>query len=295
MFGVVLIQKPAGATSHDIVNDVRRRFRTRRVGHAGTLDPLATGLLVVAVGPATRFLQFLPLEPKEYEATIRFGVSTNTYDAEGERGPERLVPADLLSTVEAALPAFRGLISQIPPAFSAIKRNGKPLYHYARQGLEVVREPRTVHIAEFTALEADETTVRARIVCSGGTYIRSLAHDLGETIGCGAYLEKLIRTRVGRFHLREGTPLAELAESDIVPLREALHPMPMRVLSAREVEAIRFGRSIPLSDPPEGGIVCLLDPDERVVSVARINGNEAHPECVIPSETYHGLLTPDHG
>src|SRR5476649_403009 len=182
MFGILLIDKPLGGTSHDVVNHIRRRFGTRRVGHAGTLDPLGTGLLVVAVGPATRFLQYLPLEPKVYIAEVAFGHSTPTYDAEGELSEARPVPENLAEAIDSKLPAFRGLIQQLPPMYSAIKVGGKPLYKFAREGKEQVRESRTVHIDTFEILSIEGDKATARISCSGGTYIRSLANDLGEAL-----------------------------------------------------------------------------------------------------------------
>lgn len=285
MLGILLIRKPSGLTSHDVVNDIRRRFGTRRVGHAGTLDPLATGLLVVAVGPATRFLQYLPLEPKIYEGVFRFGHSTNTYDAEGERSEAKPVPADLGAAIDAALPAFKGLIQQIPPAYSAIKVKGKPLYKYARAGGEMpVREPRTVHIGEYQLLELGEDWARFRIACSGGTYIRSLAHDLGEAIGCGAYLESLLRTHVGRFSVDEGTDLNEAHPSQLLPLRESLPPMPLITLTEEQVRSVREGRAIDAGTPPDVSLVALCEPNGTVFSVARVQGNLLQPECVIPAE-----------
>ena len=162
MLGILVIDKPPGMTSHDVVDRVRRRLGTRRVGHAGSLDPMATGVLVVAVGPATRFLQYLPLEPKEYEATIAFGTETDTQDAEGSVLATAPVPSDLDRRVEELLPEFLGPIEQLPPMFSAVKRAGKPLYAYARKGEEVDRTPRTVYVDVFEPLGDG----RYRIVCS---------------------------------------------------------------------------------------------------------------------------------
>ena len=285
MLGILLVKKPVGLTSHDVVNDIRRRFSTRRVGHAGTLDPLANGLLVVAVGPATRFLQYLPLEPKVYEGVVRFGHSTNTYDAEGEPSEARPVPQPLAEAIVANLPQFRGLITQIPPLYSAIKVKGKPLYAYARKGEEAPRrEPRTVHIGEFTPLSVEENRATFRISCSGGTYIRSLANDLGEALGCGAYLESLVRTDVGRFNLEMAQELADARPEHLIPLHEALKPMPFIQLDADQVRAAREGRTLAIP-PPEGAfLVALLEPGGTVFSVARSTGNELHPECVIPAE-----------
>jgi len=270
-------------TSHDVVNIIRRSFGTRRVGHAGTLDPLATGLLVVAVGPATRFLQYLPLEPKVYEAKVHFGFSTDTYDLEGERSEEGQVPEDLAGAIEAALPIFRGLIQQFPPLYSAIKVKGKPLYKYARSGAEApVREARTVHIGEFKPLDIDPPFAWFRIECSGGTYIRSLAHDLGESLGCGAHLAHLIRTDVGRFNLSQAVPLADARPSHLIPLSEALLPMPMMVLDPAQTAAVRDGKQLVIENPPQGNHMALKDPSGEIISVARIIDNILQPECVIP-------------
>jgi tRNA pseudouridine55 synthase len=288
LLGILLVHKEVGRTSHDVVDAVRRTFKTRRVGHAGTLDPLATGLLVVAVGPATRFLQYLPLEPKEYVATIAFGRATSTYDLEGESTFEGPVPDDLAGSLENALPKFKGLISQLPPMYSAVKVDGKPLYHYARQGKMMDREPRTVHIDVFDYQILNQSTIRARIVCSGGTYIRSLAHDLGEAMGCGAHLTALERTRVGRFGLEDAQTLDALDTSKLIPLSEALLPMPILELDEDAVHQIREGRQVGLDTVPEQPVVALAEPSGQVFSVARVQGHVLQPECVIPSEAMSG-------
>jgi tRNA pseudouridine55 synthase len=286
VLGILLVDKPKGLTSHDVVNQIRRKFGTKRVGHAGTLDPLATGLLVIAIGPATRFLQYLPLEPKVYEAEITFGVSTSTYDAEGERSAEAELPQPFDQALEQALPSFRGLIQQLPPMYSAIKIQGQPLYKYARMGKEMEREPRTVHIAAFDVLRIDGPVVKARVVCSGGTYIRSLAHDLGQAVGCGAYLSALVRTDVGRFTLSEANPLDSIDPSQLKPLREALPPMPLLTINELNTQNIREGRPIGMADPPDAPLIALIEPRGEVFSVARIHGNVLQPECVIPAEVF---------
>ncbi|RYG37293.1 tRNA pseudouridine(55) synthase TruB [bacterium] len=285
MLGVLLIRKESGMTSHDVVNMIRRRIGTRRVGHAGTLDPLATGLLVVAVGPATRFLQFLPLEPKVYVAKIRFGQATDTYDAEGSVTQEIPIPDDLEARVEAALPEFLGLIQQLPPIYSAIKVKGKPMYKYAREGQEVERAPRTVHIGRYEPKWLSSGLMEATVECSGGTYIRSLAHDLGQKVGVPAHLKELVRTGVGRFRLEDASTLDEISVEKLVPLNEALKPMPLFTLTPEQVVAVRHGRSIAMIDPPQDvRAVGLLEPDGTVFSVARVFGNMLRPECVIPEE-----------
>jgi tRNA pseudouridine55 synthase len=247
------------------VNRVRRALGTRRVGHAGTLDPLATGVLVVAVGPATRFLQYLPLEPKEYVAQVAFGRSTTTYDAEGETLAEAEVPNDLDARIAAALPSFLGLISQVPPMYSAVKVGGQPLYKAARRGEEVERNARQVHIATFETVASNEAERTMRIVCSGGTYVRTLAHDLGTAIGVPAHLSGLRRTAVGRFG--------------------GADPMPRLTLDPGEVRAVRDGRALRRDDAPAGLFAALCDDRGRVVSVARVEGPVLRPECVIPAET----------
>lgn len=290
MLGVLLVDKPFGCTSHDIVNDIRRRFHMKRVGHAGTLDPLATGLLVVAVGPATRFLQYLPLEPKEYLAEITFGRATTSYDREGDTLSEAPVPANLEQALIDALPRFSGLIQQIPPMFSAVKVGGKALYKYARAGEEIAREPRNVHIGAFDVQKIEGETMTARVICSGGTYIRTLAHDLGQTVGCGAFLSALHRTKVGRFDVSQAVPLDKVTPEALLPLHEALKPMPMIELTDQQTHSVREGRQIGVPDLLDSPLVALVEPGYGVFSVARVHGNLLQPECVIPSEALHDVI-----
>jgi len=284
VFGILLVDKPEGISSHDVVNRVRRRFQTRRVGHAGTLDPLATGALVVAVGPATRFLQYLPLEPKEYIGTVTFGVSTSTLDREGQVIQESPVPANLSELVSKVLPQFIGLIEQVPPMFSAIKKDGKPLYELARMGKNVERRPRRVHIEAFDILSIAPPNAEVRVVCSGGTYIRTLADDLGNAVGCGAYLSSLRRTRVGRFGIERAVSLDVAGPEHLIALTDALDPMPMVELSEEQVADIRMGRALTISQEfPDDELVGLAGCDS-IVGVARSREGRLHPECVIPAE-----------
>jgi tRNA pseudouridine55 synthase len=288
LLGILLIDKPAGITSHDVVNDVRRRLGTRRVGHAGTLDPTATGLLVVAVGPATRFLQYLPLEPKEYVGDVTFGIETTTQDSEGEIVSQQDAPPALEQRLVALLPQFHGLIQQLPPMYSAVKKAGKPLYAYARKGQEVARNPRTIHIESITVEEVAGPVVRLRVVCSGGTYMRTLAHDLGQALGCGAYLSSLRRDRVGRFNLDEAISLDQVELGRLIPLREALPPVPLVSLTLQDSNNIREGRAVRLSKTLEGPLAGLLNTEGAVIGMARVEGNLLQPECVIPIEAAHG-------
>ena len=287
MLGVLLVNKPEGVTSHDVVQRIRRKLGTRRVGHAGTLDPIATGLLVLAVGPATRFLQYLPLEPKVYDCTFLFGQETNTYDSEGEVTSESDVPNDLGQRIADALPAFLGKIDQLPPLFSAVKKAGKPLYAYARKGEDVERETRRVFIESFECLGLDSPRAEFRIVCSGGTYVRSLAYDLGRAVGCGAHVVGLQRTKVGRFDIDDSVELDDVTLGSLIPLEEALLPMPRFQLNQGQLDRVRNGQWVKVDAAPPEQNVALLNVDGRVVSIARVEGNLLHPECVLPSEVVH--------
>lgn len=209
--GILVIDKPAGMTSHDVVDELRRAFAWKKVGHAGTLDPLATGVLVILVGPATRAQARFLNDDKEYQGRIVFGAETATHDVEGEvlarcEGPHGVTR----ETLEAALTGFRGEIRQLPPMVSAVKHKGRPLYKYARAGEVIEREERpvTVHRLDLLAFEGDEAEIAVH--CSKGTYVRTLAHDIGRKLGCGAYLKTLRRTRSGAFAIAEARPLDEV-------------------------------------------------------------------------------------
>ncbi|MHB8637138.1 MAG: tRNA pseudouridine(55) synthase TruB [Fimbriimonadaceae bacterium] len=286
MLGIVLIDKAPGISSHDVVDAMRRRFGTRRVGHAGTLDPLASGLLVVAIGPATRFLQYLSLEPKEYVADVFFGHATSTYDAEGVPTESRPAPEDLAGALAAILPAYCGLIEQLPPMYSAVKLNGKPLYSYARRGEEVDRRPRTVHVDDLTVIAAHAATAKLNIRCSGGTYVRTLAHDIGVALECGAHLTGLVRTRVGRFVLGAACEIDRVGPEDLIPLREALAPMPETELDEESERFARDGRMLHLPPEriPDAALTVLLDLKGGIVGVGKVSGSSIHPECVLPRE-----------
>jgi tRNA pseudouridine55 synthase len=209
--GVLIIDKSRGLTSHDVVNRVRRILGQRSVGHLGTLDPMATGVLPLVIGSFTRLAQFYLSSEKTYEGTIRFGFSTDTYDAEGESTSAPTKPALSREGLESVAGKFRGLISQTPPPFSAKKIKGVPAYKLARKQQEVRLEPVQIEIKEFEilSLEADRAHFRARV--GSGTYMRSVAHDMGQALGCGAHLESLRRTSVAEFNLAEAHTLDELA------------------------------------------------------------------------------------
>lgn len=252
--GILNINKPAGWTSFDVVSLVRRKSGVRRVGHGGTLDPAATGVLPVAVGPAARFLEYLLLVPKVYDATVQLGVTTDTYDAEGRVMETHDARAIGIAEIERVLPDFIGEIQQVPPLFSALKREGMPLYKLARAGEHVEREPRTVKVYGIRVLEFHSPRLRLSIECGRGTYIRSLAHDLGEVLGCGAHVESLTRTQVGAFHLRSSLELANLPEAgEFGEWNEVLHPAdstleqaPAALIHRQHAADLRDGRSISL-------------------------------------------------
>ncbi|MEN8188810.1 MAG: tRNA pseudouridine(55) synthase TruB [Thermodesulfobacteriota bacterium] len=216
--GIFLIDKPAGVTSFSVVAMVRRLLGIKKVGHAGTLDPFATGLLIVCAGrPATRMISRFMDSDKEYEATLQLGVETETLDPEGKITSKREVPSTTAEEVERVLDRFRGEQLQVPPAYSALKHKGKPLYHYARKGIKVVKEPRTVHIYELVRLGENEEIgpdrdqLEIRVRCSKGTYIRTLGADIGRELGCGAYLTALRRTRSGCFSVENSVDGAQLS------------------------------------------------------------------------------------
>jgi tRNA pseudouridine55 synthase len=224
----------------------------------------------------------LPLEPKVYVAGIEFGARTDTYDREGDRITSGVVPADLMGALENIKSKFVGLVEQIPPMHSAVKFEGKPLYKYAREGRTIARDPRTVHISELTFTAVSETNVSVTVVCSGGTYIRTLANDLGEALGCGAYLSSLKRTRVGKFGLEECIALDDANPNHLLSLAEALPPMPLISLNQERTRHLREGRTVRIECEPSNQLVALLEPSGAVFSVARLLGNMVHPECVIP-------------
>lgn len=284
MLGILLIDKPLGLTSHDVVHRVRRKLGIKRVGHAGTLDPLASGLLIVAVGPATRFLQYLPLEPKTYVAEFEFGTATATYDAEGEVTAKEPVPSNLQQCIRQHLSDFLGEIRQLPPMYSAVKKDGKALYEYARSGMEVERKERNVFISKFEPISSKGQVWKFEIVCSGGTYIRSLAHDLGQAVGCGAYVKSLMRTDVGRFHLGDAVNLDSVEPGDILSLKQALPPLPFVSLNETQTQYVREGRAIQSDQSPDSPFAALLDDQGHVFSVARVQGPMLQPDCVIPQE-----------
>ncbi len=231
--GVLLIDKPAGCTSHDVVDFVRRRFQFKKVGHCGTLDPLATGLLMLVIGKATKIQDLLMAEDKEYAGTMKLGATTDSQDADGQVLEEKPVPDLTPAQIEAAFRKYTGDFYQMPPMVSALKQGGVPLYKLARAGKTVEREPRLVHVSSFTIEEVALPLIRFRLGCSKGFYVRTYCHDIGSDLGCGAHLVQLSRLKSGNFSLERALSWTALQET---PSAQALLPS---LLTLPEVSRLR--------------------------------------------------------
>jgi tRNA pseudouridine55 synthase len=251
--GFLNIDKPLHLTSHDVVARVRRIYRqaagAKKVGHAGTLDPLATGVLIVCIGQATRLSDYVMHQQKRYQAQLRLGISTTTYDAEGEATAEHDATALTQADLEAVLPHFRGEIQQVPPMYSAIKQGGRKLYDLARAGQTVARPPRSVSIYALQIQAFSSPHVTLDVLCGSGTYIRSLAHDIGERLGVGAHLSGLRRISSGAFSVDAAIALDDLLQDDdwqrhVIPPREALRDYHSINLTDAQVQAVRQGQFI---------------------------------------------------
>jgi tRNA pseudouridine55 synthase len=271
--GVLVVDKPIGMTSHDVVNAVRFGTGIRRAGHTGTLDPRASGVLVILVGPAVRLSEYVSASDKRYQAIIRMGASTDTFDADG-RFTRQVQPAINVTEqqFEDALKNFVGEIEQTPPPYSAVKVRGRRAYDMARRGEQVELPPRKINVYHLEVLEWAPPEVVVDVHCSSGTYVRSLANDLGDALGTGAYLVGLRRTKSGRFSLRDATPLRKLQESFragnwyqyLIPAAEALGDWPAIELDPDQVEAVKHGHRIPANPADRPGINNLV----RGVSMA---------------------------
>jgi len=258
--GVLVLDKPIGLTSHDVVQIVRRGTGIRRAGHTGTLDPRASGVLVILVGPAVRLSEFVSASDKRYQATIHMGSSTDTYDSEGAITDETPVEDIEEEAFDEILQTFVGEIEQVPPPYSAVKVKGRKAYEMARKGEEVELEPRKINVYSLDVLEWAPPETVIDVYCSSGTYVRSLANDLGQAMGTGAHLIGLRRTKSGRFTLRDAVPLRRLREAFdagdwykfLIPAAEALADWPMVELDADEVEKVRHGHRVP-AEPDQTG------------------------------------------
>ncbi|MDQ6894755.1 MAG: tRNA pseudouridine(55) synthase TruB [Acidobacteriota bacterium] len=280
---LILVDKPGGLTSHDVVERVRRSTGIPRIGHSGTLDPMATGLLLLCAGGAARLQGFFTLMDKSYEGTIRLGRATATYDREGAPlGTERDASGVGAGELEAAAAAFRGDFEQSPPPYSAKKVKGRKFYEMARKGEEIPIVPKKVRVSELVLSPPAGGRVEFAISCSSGTYIRSIAHAIGESLGCGAHLESLRRTRIGGFHvdqavaleLFEGLPSAERLSGDhAVPLARVPFPFERLRLASLEAWKVRKGQPIPARgvSSADGAWVTLLGPADEMVALAQVS------------------------
>jgi tRNA pseudouridine55 synthase len=277
--GVLVIDKPVGLTSHDVVQIVRRGTGIRRAGHTGTLDPRASGVLVVLIGPAVRLSEFVSASDKRYQATIRLGSRTDTYDAEGavsEEMPVTVTEEEFIELVKG----YEGEIEQVPPPYSAVKVKGKKAYEMARKGEEVELEPRKISVYNLDLLEWAPPEVVIDVYCSSGTYVRSLANDIGEALGIGAHLVGLRRTKSGQFSLRDAVALRRLREAFeagdwaqyLIPAAEALSDWKTIELDAELLEKVRHGHRFPIEEgatgwaraiSEQGDLVALLEVDEE--------------------------------
>nr|WP_134120005.1 tRNA pseudouridine(55) synthase TruB [Kribbella kalugense] len=286
--GIVVVDKPDGMTSHTVVARIRRLAGTRKVGHAGTLDPMATGVLVVGINRATRLLGHLQLADKSYDATIRLGASTTTDDAEGEIVSTAPVDGVTSEAISAAVEGYRGEISQVPSKVSAIKVDGRRAYERVRAGEEVALKARTVTVSRYDVLDvrpdADGISVDVSVDCSSGTYIRALARDLGADLGVGGHLTALRRTRVGSFDLSAAHSLESLAQSfDWLPIADvAAGTFPRYDADDTQAAAIRTGRPLPgLNLAP--GQTAMFDPDGTFLALYEPHGPLAKPTAVFVS------------
>ena len=293
MNAVLIIDKPPGMTSHDVVNRVRRILQERSVGHLGTLDPLATGVLPLLIGNLTRLAQFYTSSDKTYEGTIRFGFATDTYDAEGTpTSPPQAATLSLDQMCQLAA-RFRGIIEQTPPPFSAKKIKGIPAYKLARKHTEVSLKPVQVEIKEFDIAQVENDRARFRARVASGTYMRSVAHDMGQLLGCGAHLESLRRTAVGDFELSDAHTLEELATAFKTDQTDNLFIHPRRLLpqfpcvTANEEMAahIRTGRPVNLPELSQARMVKVFVGQRELLAIAtRVAGTLFHAKIVLAGE-----------
>lgn len=278
--GVLVVDKPIGLTSHDVVQIIRRGTGIRRAGHTGTLDPRASGVLVILIGPAVRLSEFVSASDKRYQATIRLGSSTDTYDGDGQITGTSEIGDIREEDFDEVLQTFVGEMEQVPPPYSAVKVKGRKAYDMARKGEEVELEPRMVNVYSLEILEWAPPEAVVDVYCSSGTYVRSLANDLGKALGTGAHLVGLRRTKSGRFTLRDAVQLRRLQEAFdagdwyrfLIPAAEALSDWPMIELDADAMELVRHGHRIPANTDAkgwargvsqQGDLVALLEVDEE--------------------------------
>jgi tRNA pseudouridine55 synthase len=289
--GILVLNKPAGSTSRQLVDRVARLVPNTKVGHAGTLDPLAAGILIVCVGGATRLVENLHELPKSYRAMIRLGARSDTLDADGRIAIEPSPRVPTLPDVEQALPSLLGDVVQRPPAYSALKIKGRRAYDLARAGRTLELAPRLVRIDDIAVLDYQWPRLELAIDCGSGTYIRSIARDLGELLGCGGFVEELVRTRSGPFALEEAIDPEALSTESIAqylrPALDAVAGLPRLTLDASQVKAVAQGRRLSTRGlsalPPSAGLVALLDEEGTLIALGEIDleGDRLQPRKVL--------------
>ncbi len=285
--GVLNILKPPGMTSHDVVACLRRIYRTKKVGHAGTLDPAAAGVLPVALGKATRLLEYMTAADKEYRAELTLGYATDTGDDTGAVITIKemaSLPQD--EEINKVLQSFLGRSQQVPPMYSAIKIDGKKLYELARAGIEVERPARTIDISSIRLIQPSETGFVFSVTCSKGTYIRSLCEDIGERLGCPATMTFLVRTRVGKFSVAQASSLEEVAanpEKVLLPLDWGIQELPALRLSETDCRAFSWGQRPVVEAALTDGAICRVYANERLLGIGRYMQQDG---CLIPEKVF---------
>lgn len=277
--GIVVLDKPSGRSSNHVLQHVRRLFQANKAGHTGSLDPLATGVLPICLGHATKVSSFLLDSDKSYQFEMQLGVTTTTGDSEGEVLQTRTVPELSVSEIDAILDQFKGAIEQIPPMHSALKHNGQPLYKLARAGIEVERPPRRVHIHALTLMDQTDSSLLLQVDCSKGTYVRSLAQDIGEAIGCGAHVTLLHRIKAGPFELGQALTLEQMAalqaeglgvlDACLLPVDAALADIPQVYLSSEQGVRLMQGQPIELSEVPNRPIIRVYQENAGLIGLGK--------------------------
>jgi tRNA pseudouridine55 synthase len=284
MNGVLVVDKPKGITSFDVVREVRRALKVKKVGHTGTLDPMATGVLPICIGDATKIAQFITEASKAYDATVKLGATTDTLDAEGKVLETRAVPVLNRELIERTFDKFRGTFAQVPPMYSAVKIGGKRLYELARAGEEVERAPRQVTVHELLLRDFSADELKLSVSCSKGFFVRTLGAEIGESLGCGAHLTALRRTQSGPFSLAQAVPLEKIvagASLTLIGLNDALKDLPSLQVTEAEASRVKHGGVVEVSG--KTGLHRVLEPSGALLAVADIvRGRLVYRRVLLP-------------